>query len=83
MTDTARKTLAKLDRQTAKRITVFLRKRVATDADPRAVGKPLNGPLGDFWRYRVGDYRLVCDIQDNVMRVLVVLIGKRDEVYSR
>ena len=50
-------------------------------ADPRRVGQPLTGPLGKLWRYRVGRFRVVCDLQDEAVRVLVVRIGRRDEVY--
>ena len=53
-----------------------------TTEDPREVGKALVGAkLGSYWRYRVGDYRLICDIQDNVLRVVVVQVGNRSEVY--
>lgn len=45
------------------------------------MGKALTGPLGSFWRYRVGEYRVICDIQDGRLRVLVVQIGNRREVY--
>lgn len=79
-TDSARKQLLKLDRPTARRIVDFMDTRVAAD-DPRSTGKALSGPLGGFWRYRVGDYRVICDIQDGALRVLVVEIGNRREVY--
>ena len=55
--------------------------RVAPADDPRSIGKALSGPLGGFWRYRVGDCRVICDIQDGALRVLVVEIGHRREVY--
>lgn len=48
---------------------------------PRSAGKALRGPRGEFWRYRVGDYRIICDIQDRALRVLVVGIGNRREIY--
>lgn len=60
--DSARKQLLKLDRPTARRIVDFMDTRVAVD-DPRSTGKALSGPLGGFWRYRVGDYRVICDIR--------------------
>ena len=65
---------------TARRILDYMDHRVAA-ADPRRVGQPLTGPLGKLWRYRVGQFRVVCDIQDEAVRVLVVRIGRRDEVY--
>lgn len=81
LTETASRQLAKIDKQTAKRITRFLRERIAPLDDPRSTGKALTGPLGGFWRYRVGDYRIICDIQDGALCVLVVEIGNRREVY--
>ena len=78
----AAKQLAKLDKGEAKRITTFLRQRLAVLDDPRTTGKALTGPhLGAYWRYRVGDYRIICDIQDEVLCVLVIEIGNRREVY--
>jgi mRNA interferase RelE/StbE len=55
--------------------------RVALSDDPRRMGKALKGPLGDLWRYRVGDFRVICDIQDGVLVVLVLQIGNRREIY--
>jgi mRNA interferase RelE/StbE len=80
-TETARKQLRKLDKQVARRILDFLDERVAAAEEPRSTGKALTGPLGSFWRYRVGEYRIICDIQDGQLRVLVVQIGNRREVY--
>ena len=79
--DTAERQLSKLDKQTARRIVDFMDERVAGLENPRSTGKALTGPLGEFWRYRVGDCRVICDIQDGVLRVLVVQIGNRREVY--
>jgi mRNA interferase RelE/StbE len=80
----ARKDIAKLDRQTAQRIKDFLEKRLAQLNDPRSIGEALKGStLGAFWKYRVGDYRIVASIEDDAVRVLVVRIGNRREVYLR
>jgi mRNA interferase RelE/StbE len=79
--DTAKKQLRKLDRVAARRVVDFMDERVAASDDPRGVGKALKGPLGDMWRYRVGDYRVICDIQDGMLTVLVLQIGNRREVY--
>jgi len=80
--DAAKKDLAKLDKQIARRITGFLRERVSMLDDPRSLGHVLKGSeLGDFWRYRVGDYRIVCEIQDRALRILVIQIGNRREIY--
>jgi len=78
----AEKELRKLDRQIALRIVKFLRERVAVLDNPRSIGEVLVGSaLGDFWKYRVGDYRIIVDIQDTGVCVLVVRIGNRREVY--
>jgi len=79
-TDTALKQLRGLDKPVARRILDYLDGRVAGSGDPRSAGKALTGPLGGLWRYRVGDYRVVCDIQAGVLRVLVVHIGNRREL---
>lgn len=80
--DSALKELAKLDKQVARRILAFLRERVAVLDDPRSVGEALKGSrLGEFWKYRVGDYRIITNIEDGVMRILVLKIGNRREVY--
>ena len=82
LSETANKQLAKLDKVEARRITKFLRERLAATDNPRNTGKALSGPLGGLWRYRVGDYRLICEIQDGVLCVLVLKIGNRQEVYK-
>lgn len=80
----AKKELAKLDKPVAGRITSFLRERVAPLDDPRSIGEALKGSqLGDFWKYRVGDWRIIASIEDVALRVLVVRIGNRREVYRK
>ena len=82
-TETASKQLRKLDKQTARRIVDFMDDRVAGQQDPRSTGKALTGPLlGAFWRYRVGDCRIICDLQDGALRVLVVEVGNRRDIYQ-
>jgi mRNA interferase RelE/StbE len=80
-TETSRKQLKKLDKQIAERILDYMDSRVSGSKNPRSSGKVLVGSLGGLWRYRVGDYRIICDIQDNTLRVLVVKIGNRGDVY--
>jgi mRNA interferase RelE/StbE len=80
-TATARTKLRKLDKQMARRIVDYMNERVAGLEDPRKLGKALTGPLGELWRYRVGDCRVICDIRDDALRVLVVRVGSRDKVY--
>jgi mRNA interferase RelE/StbE len=82
LTASAVKQLARLDKTEARRITIFLRQRLATLDDPRATGKALSGPqLGTYWRYRVGDYRIICDIKDDTLCILVIEPGNRREIY--
>jgi mRNA interferase RelE/StbE len=81
-TDSAKKQLKKLDRQSAKRILDFMDDRIASCDHPRDNGKALTGTaLGSFWRYRVGDYRIICEIQDQELLVIVVQLGNRKEIY--
>ncbi len=80
-TATAKRQLQKLDKHTARRILDFMDKRVSLLEEPRSTGKALRGPLGDFWRYRIGDCRVICDVQDSAVRVLVVRVGNRKEIY--
>ena len=76
------KELDKLDPQQAKRILRFLFDRVAHLDDPRSIGEALKGSrFNTLWKYRVGDYRIITSIEDNVTRILVVKIGDRKEVY--
>lgn len=80
----AAKQFEKLDRHTAIRLRDFLGERVARLDDPRQLGKALQGStLGAFWAYRVGDYRIICDLQDHRLVVLVIAIGNRREVYRQ
>ncbi|MGH9519117.1 MAG: type II toxin-antitoxin system RelE family toxin [Terriglobales bacterium] len=78
----AQKELDRLDRQVGRRIVRFLLERLAKLEDPRSLGEALKGSeLGEFWKYRVDDYRIIAHIEDKLMRILVVRIGNRREVY--
>ena len=78
----AEKELKKLDKQAARRIITFLRERIAVLDNPRSIGEALKGStLGDYWKYRVGDYRIVADIQDARFCVQVVRLGSRRKIY--
>ena len=79
-TPKAEKDLSRIDSQNARRINRYLRDRVAPN--PRAVGVPLKGRLREFWRYRVGDYRVLARIEDEQLLVLVVQIGLRNWIYG-
>lgn len=73
--------LKKLDRPEARRILDYLQERVAIREDPRTLATRLTGQWNDYWRFRVGDHRVVCRIEDHDLVVLVVRIGHRREVY--
>ncbi|MFL1449208.1 type II toxin-antitoxin system mRNA interferase toxin, RelE/StbE family [Pseudomonas sp. IB20] len=80
----AAKELGKIDPQVARRIVKFLQERVSLLDDPRSIGEALKGSaLGEFWKYRVGDYRIISSIQDSVVTILVVRIGNRRDVYRK
>lgn len=82
LSESADRQLSNLDAQNRKRILKFLRERVAKLDDPRSAGEALRGSrLGEFWKYRVGDYRLICKIEDERLLVLVLRVGHRKEIY--
>lgn len=76
------KGLKKLDRPVQQRILVFLKQRVAPLDNPRDIGEALAGAkLGSYWKYRVGDWRIICDIQDRRIVVRVLRVGNQREIY--
>ena len=80
----AERELGKVDPQIARRILAFLQDRLVHIDNPRSVGKALEGStLGEFWKYRVGDYRIIAHIEDDALRILVVRIGHRRSVYRK
>jgi len=82
LSESADRELRKLDAQQAKRILKFLHERVAKLDDPRSIGEALHGSrLGEFWKYRVDDYRLISKIEDDRLVVLVLRVGHRREIY--
>jgi mRNA interferase RelE/StbE len=84
LAETAERELAKLDAPQRKRVLKFLHERVTKLENPRSLGKALHGSrLGEFWKYRVGDYRLICKIEDDRLIVLVLRIGHRSEIYRQ
>jgi mRNA interferase RelE/StbE len=81
-TESSSKQLKKLDKQTALRVLDYMDERVAVLDDPRSLGKSLKGPkIGEYCRYRVGDIRVICNIVDGQLMILVIEIGNRREVY--
>jgi mRNA interferase RelE/StbE len=82
LSDHAQQDLSRIDRQLAQRIHRFLFGRLAKLENPRSVGEALRGSeLGEYWKYRVGDYRMICRIEDERILVLVLRIGHRREIY--
>jgi mRNA interferase RelE/StbE len=78
----AQRQLKELDHLIARRLSQFLYHRIASLENPRSIGEALKGTeFGDLWKYRVGDYRIIASIEDKLVRILVVRIGNRREVY--
>ena len=80
--DRARRELRKLDRKIQQDILRYLRERIAGSSDPRQFGKPLRMNLAGLWRYRVGDYRIICRLEQDRLIVLVIKVAHRREVYE-
>jgi mRNA interferase RelE/StbE len=80
--DRALKDLKKLGRAAQRDIIAYLDERVAGDSNPRRFGKRLRAELAGLWRYRVGDYRILCQIKDGELLVLVVAVGHRKDIYA-
>jgi len=78
----AARELRRLDKQIQREILNYFRQRIATDEDPRRFGKPLSRDLAGLWRYRVRDYRMICNIEDDKLVVLVVRVSHRKDVYT-
>jgi mRNA interferase RelE/StbE len=79
--ESARRDLEKLDRKTAQRIRNYLARQIAPLEDPRSRGHGLTGPLSGHWRYRVGDYRIICSIDDKEIVIIVIEIDHRSTIY--
>jgi mRNA interferase RelE/StbE len=83
VSDFAERQLRRLDRPVQKRLLDWLAERIEGCKNPRHFGEPIKGDLTDLWRYRVGDYRFLCEIRDQQVVVLVVAVGHRRAIYSR
>ena len=82
--EAAKKELGKLDPQVAHRVIQFLRTRLQSVKDPRSMGQALKGStLGNFWKYRLGDIRIIASIEDDRLVILVLRVGNRKEIYRR
>ncbi len=80
--ETANKQLAKLGHDIRKKIIRYLENQVLQQPDPHVFGKPLMGNLSGYWRYRVGDYRLICEFINNELTILVIEVGHRSKIYD-
>lgn len=78
----AERQLRKLDLSTAKRVVAYLRQLLTDASNPRLKGKALAGPLAGLWRDRVGDHRIICQLQDDRLIVLVVRVGHRNRIHD-
>ena len=83
ISDIAERQLRRLDRPIQKRILDWLYDRIEDCKNPRHFGEPLKGEYAGFWRYRIGEYRVLCEIQDDTVIVLVLTVGHRRQVYKR
>ncbi|CAN5242754.1 type II toxin-antitoxin system RelE/ParE family toxin [soil metagenome] len=82
ISDVAEKQLRRLDRQIQKRLLDYLSDRLDGCKNPRHFGEPLKGDKIGYWRYRVGDFRIICDIKDEELIVLALTIGHRQDIYK-
>ena len=78
---TADKQFGKLDASVQRSIKRYILTHLTIKENPRRFGKPLSGNLKEFWSYRVGDYRLICELHDHIVTITVVKVGHRKEVY--
>ena len=81
VSERALKELRKLGPDISRRILAYLDERISGANDPRQFGRALRGELGEYWRYRLGDYRILCKIEDEVLIILVVKVGHRRDIY--
>jgi mRNA interferase RelE/StbE len=83
VSDYAEKQMRKLDKPIQKRLLDWLEDRIEGCKNPRHFGEPLRGEMAGLWRYRIGDYRVICEIQDQQLVVLALAVGHRREIYLR
>jgi len=82
-TDIAERAILRLDKPVRMRVLGFMRDRVMPAEDPKSLAEPLSGVLRGLWRFRVGDYRVICDIQTSIRVVQVQDVGHRSDVYRK
>ena len=76
------KQIKALERDDKKRILAYLKKRVMTADNPKILAKPLSGDLRGYWRFRVGDYRIIVDTQEEIFTIIAIELGHRSEIYN-
>jgi mRNA interferase RelE/StbE len=76
------KQLSKIDKSQQIIIYSYLKKNLENTTNPRIFGKPLKGPLKDYWSYRVGDYRIIAEINDDEIKIIIIEIGHRKDIYK-
>ena len=81
--DRARRELRRLDQQAQRTILKYFSERIATDKDPKRFGRALRHELQGLWRYRIGNYRAICQIQDESVNILVLGVGHRRQIYKQ
>ncbi len=81
--ETATKKLGKMDRTSLTRIHSFIQNRLKTSENPKNLAKPMSGPLAGLWRFRVGDWRLICEIENHSITILILDIDHRKDIYKK
>ena len=79
----ANREFKKLDREIYNKVRAFIDASLLTTENPRRLGKPLSGNMREFWRYRIGDYRVICEIHDHILIIVAVRVAHRREVYKK
>lgn len=82
ISDEAKKSLKKLDKSIIIKIISKFELELSKYKNPRQFGKSLKGKFGELWRYRVGDYRLICNIKDGTLTIIVIKVGHRKDIYN-
>jgi mRNA interferase RelE/StbE len=80
--ESALRELKNLGPSVAAEIFAYLDTRISGSTDPRQFGKPLRGPLKGFWRYRVGDFRILCRLEQGILTIVVISVGHRSKIYG-
>ena len=77
------KNLSKIDKNQQKMIFAWIEKNLVNTKEPKKYGKTLKGNLKEYWRYRVGNYRVLADINDDQIQIIIFNVGHRKDIYSK